>query len=64
MFEICLTAGWAACVVLAGLVAGLPPNYDDLDYTADQPVGEKVDIEQADPQSNAIHVAHNNPKDR
>ena len=30
----------------------------------DQAVDEKVDINQADPHSNTIHVAHNNPKNR
>ena len=54
----------------------LPQNFEDLDLVADQPVGEVsgllrslthilqvVDVNQADPQSNAIHVAHNIPKD-
>jgi len=45
------------------LVMCLPPNFEDMELSVDQAVGEKVDINQADPQSNAIHIAHNNPKD-
>jgi len=45
------------------LVSALPPNYDDIDLAVDQAVGEKVDIDQAEPNSNTIHISHNNPKD-
>jgi len=45
------------------LVMSLPPNFEDMELSVDQAVGEKVDINQADPQSNTIHIAHNNPKD-
>ena len=51
-------------MVMVPLVMSLPPNYEDMELAVDQAVGEKVDINQADPQSNAIHIAHNNPKDR
>jgi len=50
-------------LVLIPLVTSLPPNYEDVESAVDQAVGEKVDINQADPQSNTIHIAHNNPKD-
>ena len=43
---------------------GAEPNFEDLDLVVDQAVDEKVDIDQADPHSNTIHVAHNNPKNR
>jgi hypothetical protein len=46
-----------------GLIIANPPNFDDVDAASDQPVGEVVNINQADPQSNAIHIAHNVPKD-
>ena len=46
---------------LVALSMALPPNYDDIEETADSPVGQTVNIDQADPQSNAIHVAHNIP---
>ena len=46
------------------LVAGVEPNYEDLDLVVDQARDEKVDINQEDPHSNNIHVAHNNPKNR
>ena len=42
----------------------MEPNFEDLDLVVDQAVDEKVDIDQADPHSNNIHVAHNNPKNR
>ena len=45
-------------------VSGIEPNFEDLDLVVDQAVDEKVDIDQADPHSNNIHVAHNNPKNR
>ena len=45
------------------LVAGVEPNYEDLDLVVDQAQGEVVAVEQADPHSNNIHVAHNNPRD-
>merc|ERR1712227_750323 len=45
-----------------GLTSGIEPNFEDLDLVVDQAVDEKVDIDQADPHSNNIHVAHNNPK--
>ena len=45
-------------------VSGVEPNFEDLDLVVDQAVGEVVDVDQADPHSNNIHVAHNNPKDR
>ena len=45
-------------------VQSLPPNYEDIESAVDQAMGEKVDISQEDPQSNTIHIAHNNPKDR
>ena len=51
-------------LVLVPIVTSLPPNYDDIESAVDQAVDEKVDITQADPQSNNIHIAHNNPKDR
>ena len=41
--------------------SGLPPNYDDIEESADSPMGETVEIDQSDPQSNAIHIAHNIP---
>jgi len=44
-------------------VQSLPPNYEDIESAVDQAMGEKVDISQEDPQSNTIHIAHNNPKD-
>eukprot|EP00092_Neocalanus_flemingeri_P013977 GFUD01015076.1.p1 GENE.GFUD01015076.1~~GFUD01015076.1.p1 ORF type:complete len:341 (-),score=112.84 GFUD01015076.1:126-1148(-) len=50
-------------LVMVPLVISLPPNYEDIESAVDQAVGEKVDINQADPQSNTIHIAHNNPKD-
>ena len=46
------------------LVAGVEPNYKDLDLVVDQARGEKVDVSQEDPHSNNIHVAHNNPQNR
>ena len=46
------------------LVAGVEPNYEDLDLVVDQARGEKVDVSQEDPHSNNIHVAHNNPQNR
>ena len=51
-------------MVIVSLAHSLPPNYDDILSGVDQAVDEKVDITQADPQSNTIHIAHNNPKDR
>ena len=51
-------------MIMAPLVISLPPNYEDMELSVDQAVGEMVDINQADPQSNTIHIAHNNPKDR
>ena len=51
-------------LVIVSLMSSLPPNYEDIESGVDQAVGEKVDITQADPQSNTIHIAHNNPKDR
>ena len=51
-------------LVMVPLVISLPPNYADIELSVDQAVGEKVYINQTDPQSNAIHVAHNNPKNR
>ena len=51
-------------MVIVSLAHSLPPNYDDIESGVDQAVDEKVDITQADPQSNTIHIAHNNPKDR
>eukprot|EP00090_Calanus_glacialis_P029195 TRINITY_DN4684_c0_g1_i5.p1 TRINITY_DN4684_c0_g1~~TRINITY_DN4684_c0_g1_i5.p1 ORF type:complete len:333 (-),score=124.62 TRINITY_DN4684_c0_g1_i5:40-1038(-) len=50
-------------LVLVPIVSTLPPNYEDVESAVDQAVGEMVDINQADPQSNTIHIAHNNPKD-
>lgn len=46
---------------LVYVVTALPQNYDDIEEAADSPVGQTVNIDQADPQSNAIHVAHNIP---
>ena len=46
------------------LVAGVEPNYEDLDLVVDQARGEKIDVSQEDPHSNNIHVAHNNPQNR
>ena len=46
------------------VVSGVEPNFEDLDLVVDQADGETVDVDQADPHSNNIHVAHNNPKDR
>ena len=46
------------------LVAGVEPNYEDLDLVVDQAREEKVDVSQDDPHSNNIHVAHNNPQNR
>ena len=46
------------------LVAGVEPNYEDLDLVVDQARDEKVDVTQENPHSNNIHVAHNNPKNR
>ena len=46
------------------LVAGVEPNYEDLDLVVDQAREEKVDVSQEDPHSNNIHVAHNNPQNR
>ena len=51
-------------LIIVPLVTSLPPNYEDVESAVDQAVGEKVDISQADPQSNTIHIAHNNPQDR
>ena len=51
-------------LVLVPIVSSLPPTYDDIESAVDQAVDEKVDITQADPQSNTIHIAHNNPEDR
>ena len=51
-------------LVIVSLVSSLPPNYEDIESGVDQAVAEKVDITQADPQSNTIHIAHNNPEDR
>ena len=45
-------------------VSGVEPNFEDLDLVVDQADGETVDVDQADPHSNNIHVAHNNPKNR
>jgi len=53
----------ALTMVMVPLVLSLPPNFEDMDLVVDQAVGEKVDINQADPQSNTIHIAHNNPKE-
>lgn len=50
-------------MVVVGVVVGVEPNYEDLDLVADQARGEKVDVNQEDPHSNNIHVAHNNPQD-
>ena len=56
---------WVMMVLVAPLlVAGVEPNYEDLDLTVDQAREEKVDISQEDPHSNNIHVAHNNPQNR
>merc|ERR1712111_307331 len=52
---------WMLCITF-GLTSGIEPNFEDLDLVVDQAVDEKVDIDQADPHSNNIHVAHNNPK--
>ena len=51
-------------LVLVTQVVSLPPNYEDIESAVDQALGEKVDIQQEDPNSNTIHIAHNNPKDR
>ena len=51
-------------LVLVPICTSLPPNYDDIESGVDQAVDEKVDITQADPQSNTIHIAHNNPRHR
>ena len=51
-------------LVLVTQVVSLPPNYEDIESAVDQAMGEKVDIQQEDPNSNTIHIAHNNPKDR
>ena len=59
MRHLVLLAQLLCCLV--ALSAALPPNYDDIEETADSPVGQTVNIDQADPQSNAIHVAHNIP---
>jgi len=53
---------WAMLLTTA-LVLGVEPNFEDLDLVVDQADGETVDVDQADPHSNNIHVAHNNPKD-
>ena len=45
------------------LVSGIEPNFEDLDLVVDQAQGEVVAVQQADPHSNNIHVAHNNPRD-
>ena len=57
---------WVMVVVVVAplLVTGVEPNYEDLDLVVDQARDEKVDINQEDPHSNNIHVAHNNPKNR
>ena len=49
---------------IKNVVSGVEPNFEDLDLVVDQADGETVDVDQADPHSNNIHVAHNNPKDR
>ena len=52
------------CIFQYNVVSGVEPNFEDLDLVVDQADGETVDVDQADPHSNNIHVAHNNPKDR
>ena len=53
----------SAFVLLAlfSLVHGLPPNYDDIEDSQEQSVNAVVDISQEEPNSNAIHIAHNIP---
>merc|ERR1712032_480781 len=58
-----MAAYFALSVLLFNSALALPQNFEDIDLASDQPDGEVVDINQADPQSNAIHVAHNIPKD-
>ena len=55
---------WVMVMVVPLLVAGVEPNYEDLDLVVDQARDEKVDVSQDDPHSNNIHVAHNNPQNR
>ena len=56
---------WVMMVLVAPLlVAGVEPNYEDLDLVVDQAREEKVEVSQEDPHSNNIHVAHNNPQNR
>merc|ERR1719499_370995 len=55
---------WGLLMLLStALVLGVEPNFEDLDLVVDQADGETVNVDQADPHSNNIHVAHNNPKD-
>ncbi len=41
--------------------AQLQANYEDVDESLDQPVDQVVEVVQDSPQSNSVHVAHNNP---
>merc|ERR1712037_638093 len=61
--QIMMGAYFVFTFLLFNSIFALPPNFEDIDLASDQPDGEVVDINQADPQSNAIHVAHNIPKD-
>ena len=38
------------------------PNFEDINISLDEPIGETTDIEQNSPQSNSVHISHNVPK--
>jgi len=56
------TLSHLSILLLLSSALALPPNFEDIHNAVDQAVDEKVDISQDNPQSNAIHIAHNNPK--
>ena len=56
---------YCAAIVVCTLVLQvkcLPPNFEDLEFSEQESDGAVVDVTQDSPQSNAIHVAHNIPK--
>ena len=44
-----------------GLARCIEPNYEDFESALEQPQGESVEVDQTDPHSNSVHIAHNIP---
>ena len=43
------------------ITEAVEPNYEDIDNALSEPQNEVVDIQQENPHSNQIHIAHNIP---